>query len=250
MTLHCERIFGFFFENFPTIHEFLISGPPGFIWALFTLGLAGVLKSRCGWQTGYTRKLFHFSIFGTVAVLHFLAGTRAVCLFGAMTSLVIFFAVFMGPGNLLYEAMAREKDEPRRTWFILVPYFATFAGGVVSNVLFGTAAVAGYLVCGIGDAIGEPVGTMFGKHKYRVPSLAGVASFRSIEGSAAIFLASIVSVYAVIVLSVPLISSTDACLVALAVAAVSTFIEAVSPHGWDNATMQIVPSFLAAMVIF
>ena len=35
--------------------------------------------------------------------------------------LAVFFAVWRGPGNMLYEAMAREKDEPHRTFFILVP---------------------------------------------------------------------------------------------------------------------------------
>jgi dolichol kinase len=31
----------------------------------------------------------------------------------------------------------------------------------------------------------------------------------------------------------------------LAIAAVSALVEAVSPHGWDNLTMQIIPSALA-----
>jgi phytol kinase len=244
-----ENIARFFIENMPTLREFTIGGPLGFAWAIGALSIAVVLKSRFGWKTGYTRKLFHFTIFGTVAILHYLLGTRAVCLFGAMTSAVVFLAVLLGSGNILYEAMAREKDEPHRTWYILVPYFATFVGGVASNILFSTGAIAGYLVCGVGDAIGEPVGTMFGKHKYRVPSLASVVSFRSIEGSAAILLTSWMSVCAVIMLSAPLISKMDVCLVALVIAAVSTFIEAVSPHGWDNATMQIVPAFLVGLVV-
>ena len=29
----------------------------------------------------------------------------------------------------------------------------------------------------------------------------------------------------------------------------SAGVEAVSPHGWDNATMQIVPSFLASLAL-
>jgi hypothetical protein len=34
-------------------------------------------------------------------------------------------------------------------------------------------------------------------------------------------------------------------LIALACA----FVEAISPHGWDNATMQIVPSWLAGLFL-
>ena len=50
---------------------------------------------------------------------------------------------------MLYEAIAREKDEPRRTFFVLLPYFTTLAGGLASNILFGPFAVAGYLVTGV-----------------------------------------------------------------------------------------------------
>jgi len=38
---------------------------------------------------------------------------------------------------------------------------------------------------GWGDAVGEPVGTRFGRHPYRVPSLAGVPATRTLEGSLA-----------------------------------------------------------------
>jgi hypothetical protein len=31
---------------------------------------------------------------------------------------------------------------------------------------------------------------------------------------------------------------------------VSTLVEAVSPHGWDNATMQVVPALLGAVLLF
>ncbi|MDM8551389.1 hypothetical protein QUF72_14990 [Desulfobacterales bacterium HSG2] len=109
-----------------------------------------------------------------------------VCLFGGMTTLVIFYAIFRGTGHILYEAMARETDEPHRTYYIVVPYFATLIGGLASNILFGQAAIVGYLVTGLGDAVGEPVGTRFGRHTYKVPSFRGVESVRSYEGSAAV----------------------------------------------------------------
>jgi hypothetical protein len=35
----------------------------------------------------------------------------------------------------------------------------------------------------------------------------------------------------------------------LVVALASTIVEAISPHGWDNATLQVVPSFLARMLL-
>ncbi|MGD9781302.1 MAG: hypothetical protein AB7V14_04015 [Kiritimatiellia bacterium] len=238
-----ERAAGFFIDNFPSWKAIAIGGPLGLAWSFAALGFAGKLKRR-GVRTGYTRKTFHFLIFGTVAALQWRLGTPAVCLFGGMCTLAVFFAVWRGPGNLLYEAMAREKDEPHRTFFILVPYFTTLLGGLASNVLFGPLAVAGYLVTGLGDAIGEPAGTMFGKHRYRVPSLASVPATRSLEGSAAVFVLSAAAL-ALAAAASPHISLAHFGLPKLlAIAAASTLAEAISPHGWDNATMQVVPTAL------
>jgi len=161
-----------------------------------------------------------------------------------MCTLVVFFAVWRGPGNMLFEAMAREKDEPHRTFFILVPYFTTLIGGLVSNILFGSIAVAGYLVTGLGDAIGEPAGTMFGKHHYRVRSLSSVPATRSVEGSTAVFIMSVIALGVASAVSPYIILPALGVLKLLFIAAACTLAEALSPHGWDNATMQVVPTAL------
>lgn len=239
----------FFVENFPTPLELITLGPVWLAYAFGALALAGWLKRARGWQTPYTRKTFHFLTFTMAAALQWHGGARAVCLFGAMTSIAIFFAVWRGDGRLLYEAIARERDAPHRTHYILVPYLATLIGGVVSSVYFGAAAFAGFLVTGLGDAVGEPVGTRFGRHRYRVPSLRAVRCTRSIEGSTAVFAVSMVSVLIALlgVLQLPL----SAPLVALAagIALASALLEAVSPHGWDNAILQIGPSFLVYLAL-
>ena len=239
-----ERVPGFFIDNFPSWKMLAIGGPLGLAWSFAALGFAGRLK-RNGTRTGYTRKTFHFLIFGTVAALQWRFGTPAVCLFGSMCTLAVFYAVWRGPGHLLYEAMAREKDEPHRTFFILVPYFTTLIGGLVSNVLFGPIAVAGYLVTGLGDAIGEPAGTLFGKHRYRVRSLSSVPATRSYEGSAAVFVMSAVALVLAAAASPQIALGHFGVLKLLGIAAASTVAEAISPHGWDNATMQVVQTAMA-----
>ena len=236
----------FFVDNFPPWPAIFVGAPLALSWALACLWIAARLK-RNGARTGYTRKTFHFLIFTTVALLQWRAGTAAVCLFGGMCTLVVFGAVWRGPGDMLYEALAREKDEPRRTFFILVPYFTTLIGGLLSNILFGPLALAGYLVTGLGDAVGEPVGTAFGRHPYRVPSLAAVPAPRTLEGSAAVFLVSL-GALALATTMLPGISSSPAWFWKLTlIAALGTLAEAISPHGWDNATMQIVPTALVRL---
>lgn len=234
----------FFITNFPSPLEILLGGPPALIWAYGSLYLAGWLKRHRHLPTGYTRKIFHFLIFGAAACIQWQWGLRGVCLFGGMTSLVIFYAVWQGEGHLLYEAIAREKDAPRRTYFILIPYVATLVGGIASNLLFGPAAMVGYLVTGLADAIAEPVGTRFGKHLYRVPSLKAVPATRSLEGSLAVWLASL-GALALGVWMLPAPSVTDFPWTAFpAIATLCTLVEAVSPHGWDNTTLQLIPSAL------
>lgn len=241
-----DRVVGFFVQNFPSWEAIAIGTPLGLAWSFVCLWLAGRLK-RNGTRTGYTRKIFHFLIFSTVALLQWRFGTPAVCLFGGMCTLTVFFAVWRGPGNILYEAMAREKDEPHRTFFILVPYFTTLIGGLVSNMLFGPIAIVGYLVTGIGDAIGEPAGTMFGKHPYRVRSLSSVPATRSLEGSTAVFIMSIIAVFLAGKISPHIALSSLGTLRIVVIALACTLVEALAPHGWDNATMQVVPTALVWM---
>jgi phytol kinase len=243
MDWFLHKTIGFFIDNFPSWQALAIGGPLGLAWSFAALWFAGRLKQG-GARTGYTRKVFHFLIFATAAVLQWRCGTPAVCLFGGMCTLVVFFAVWRGSGTVLYEALAREKDAPHRTFFILVPYFTTLAGGLASNMLFGPVAVAGYLVTGLGDAIGEPAGTLFGKHHYRVRSLSSVPATRSLEGSAAVFVMSLAALGLAAAICPQITLAHFGILKIAVIAAAATAAEAISPHGWDNATMQIVPAAL------
>ncbi len=238
-----DKAVGFFVTNWPSPGMILIGGPLSLVWSYACLWFAGRLK-RNGVRTGYTRKVFHFLIFGTVAALQWRLGTPAVCLFGGMCTLVIFFAVWRGAGHLLYEAIAREKDEPHRTFFVLVPYATTLIGGLVTNILFGPIALAGYLVTGLGDAIAEPVGTRFGRHPYRVPALSLVAATRTLEGSTAVFIMSTVALILATVISPKIVFPALGLAKILVIALTCTIAEAISPHGWDNATLQIIPCAL------
>ena len=170
-----------------------------------------------------------------------------MCLFGGMTNLVLAFALWRGPGHPWYEALAREKDAPRRTHYVVVPYAATLLGGLAANIFFPDTAVFGYLVTGLGDAVAEPVGTRFGRRLYRVPAMTGVHAVRSLEGSAAVFLSSALSLTAWLGFS-PGFSFSSYCWSVLAVTLAATVVEALSPHGWDNFTLQVVPAWLGSML--
>ncbi len=244
-----QQALSFFVENFPSPTLLLTLGPLGLAWSFGCLWFSGILKRDYGWKTGYSRKTFHFLTFFSVAILQVILGTSAVCLFGGMTSLVILFSLIKGDGNVLYEALAREKDEPHRTYFIVAPYFATLIGGLLGNMLFAEAALMGYLAAGVGDAAGEVVGTRFGKHIYKVKGLRGVEAIRSWEGSAGVFVFCLLALGLGVWISPAFEFSAASLYLLPSIALVCSVVEAVSPHGWDNFTMQVIPSWLAVLLL-
>lgn len=214
-------------------------------WSYACLSFVAHLKRKARLRTGYTRKLFHLLIFTSAVLVQSLGGFWAVCVFGLMVSMVVGGAVFRGPGNRLFEALARKQDRPHRTYYVIIPYFATLIGGMTSNLLFGPLAVVGYLVGGLGDAAGEPAGLKWGRHLYTTPT-SGAKSF---EGSLAVLAASIAALLIAVAIRPELSIDLRTVIVLPVIAIVCTLVEAFSPRGWDNVPMQIVPTVLAAILL-
>jgi phytol kinase len=233
---------GVVLEQVPGWEAWAAGVPPAAVWMWGWCRLAGYLKLRKGWRTGYTRKVVHFSTFLMAAAAQMRFGVGGVYVFGTGASLVLAWAIWRGDGNPCYEAIAREKDRPHRTLFIVIPYVTTVVGGLAGTAMFGQWAVVGYLVGGVGDAVGEPVGVRFGRHRYRVPCIGLETAERSLEGSLAVLAVS----WAGAVTGIWLVtgSATGMAGAAALVAIASAVAEAVSPHGWDNLTLQVLPAWL------
>jgi phytol kinase len=222
--------------------------------ALLTLAYASAaaacvawLRMRRGVRTPYTRKIFHFLILSVTLVVQLRWGLSGVVIFGSVVALLVLYALVRGPGFGFYEALARPTDAPHRSLFIFVPLATTALGGLAANLLFPGWAHVGYMVVACGDAVGEPVGTRWGRHPYRVPSLAGVAATRSLEGSAAVLLAGILAAFAALLATG--VAAATAAAAALAVGAVTTAVEAISSHGIDNFTIQLAATGVAAALL-
>ncbi len=216
-------------------------------WSYACLSFAGYLRTTRRLRAGYTRKVFHALIFISAVVVQTLGGFVAVCVFGMMVSLVVGLAILRGPNDRLYEALAREQDGPARTYYIVIPYFATLIGGLTSNILFGPLALVGYLVGGLGDAAGEPVGTRWGRHRYVVGGRAQVT--KTFEGSIAVLTASVVALSIAVAITPELHFDLRSVIALPMIGIVCALVEAFSPRGWDNVTMQIVPTLLVAVLL-
>ncbi len=208
---------------------------------------AGWLRCRRSVRVSYTRKIFHFSIFTVAGLIQIAWGLPAVALFGMVVASLVTYAVWRGDGYPFYEAMARDSDRPRRSLFIMVPLATTAFGGMASNLLFPQFAFVGYLVCGWGDALGEPVGARWGKHDYRVPSLAGIPAHRTLEGSAAVCLGgAVAAAIGLGLFGLPLAVAVGG---GVACGVFGALVEAVSNHGLDNFTIQVAASAAAFVLL-
>ncbi|MFN8281979.1 MAG: hypothetical protein U0U67_02130 [Chitinophagales bacterium] len=239
------QIFDFFYNNFPSLHLIIWLFPIACLFSFLSLFIAGFCKQKLSWRTGFTRKTFHFLIFFGALFFQIKFGLQGVFILGWSVTLVLIYAIFKRDGNLFYEALAREKDAPFRTKYIVYSYLATFFGGVLSNLFFGKFSLFGYAITGIADAIAEPVGTFFGKHQYRVFSFdKQKISYRSVEGSVAVFIAS----FFICLLLVQFLPYPHSLFSILIIAVVCTVVEAFSPSGFDNMLLQLVGSWLAVLL--
>lgn len=237
----------FYHRGVPSLFYLIILSPIFVLYAALAGALSGWLRMTKKVRTPYTRKVFHLFIFTLASVLQFTLGLSAVILYGTIVALAVLYAVYRGDGFPFYEAMARPTDAPHRTLFILIPLLTTALGGVLANIFFAQFAYIGYLVGGWGDAVGEPVGARWGKHKYRVPSLAGVMATRSLEGSAAVVLVgALVAFVGLLAGGYPL---AKVIYVALAAAVSGALVEAVSNHGLDNLTIQVTAAAVVSLML-
>lgn len=204
-----------------------------------SLTASGLWKQ--GVRTPYTRKVFHFIIFSSATIIHFTAGPQATSVYGAVVFLGVLHAVARGDGYSFYEALARPTDAPKRSLHVIVPLISTALGGVASNFIAGPLAPVGYLVGGWGDAVGEPVGTRWGKHRFQVATLGGVKATRSLEGCAAVFILSFLAAF----FAMGMLDQNDLFLRALTIATVAVIVESISPHGLDNFTVQAMAAWAA-----
>jgi phytol kinase len=220
----------------PSFETVVLLTPGLTLYGAFIGWVIGWMRVEKDVRIPHTRKIFHFLIFTMAAGLQPAFGLSSVILFGCVVGLTIVYAVLRGAGFPFYEAIARLTDAPHSTFFVTVPLLSTAVGGIAANVISTHFAPIGYLITGWGDAVAEPVGLRWGRHRYKVPSLDGIHVTRSLEGSLSILAVGGLAAYFWCLLTG--MAPGPALKMALVCASVGTLVEGVSNHGLDNFTIQ------------
>ncbi len=215
----------------------------GYIGAL--IFLSGRLEGALGVSQRAGRKFLHAMIgnlpfvipFFTAPIYPFLVASPFIL----VTFLVTPYSPVKGLGDRL-PVLANMTEEGHHLGLVL--YAISYS---VLALLFGMrpyVIAAGILPMAYGDSFAALVGTRFGRHRYRV------FEEKSLEGSAAMFGGSILSLWLSLVYFSALygFSLQSQVIPALAVAAVVTVAEAASPKGLDNFSVPLTGSLTYILV--
>ena len=217
--------------------------------SLFTIQYCtGLLVRHKGIKVNYTRKINHFALFfvpvflrsvfpNEQSLLRFIIG----CVIGTLI-LFIYIRPIRDKISIIatmFLSFDRPEDRPNTLWWLFTQILAghiIFVPTVIFFVLNGLAGLIWIplLIIAFGDGLAEPVGIRFGRHKYETYALFSKKKYiRSLEGSACVFLASII----VVVVFHPSFTQLQFIIALILIPFLMTLIEAFSPHTWDTPTL-------------
>lgn len=181
------------------------------------------------------RKILHFILLGIYFPFLFAFRTWWISAGFAVMLIVLLYPVLTLAGRIpAFSAFIteRKKGEIRSSMILalsVVVVSITVCWGVFGDKMLVLACVYAW---GVGDAFAALVGKRFGRHRIRLP-LADVR--KSVEGSAAMFVSSAVTVLAILLLRGG-IGGWGCVVISLAAAAVTTFVEMCTKGGDDTVT--------------
>lgn len=218
-----------------------------YIYAFGLLLIVETIGKSLKWEQDFTRKIIHIGaglwIWGILYFFdHWYFGIIPFATFIPLNYIFYRFQVF--------KAMDTRSSTPGTVYFaisITVLFVWLWrTGGALDNVPLAAAAV---MAMTIGDALASIIGRKWGRHKYTI-----LGSTRSLEGSALMFISSLI-VVGLTLFCLPgsalspnsvLLSANAVLLLTVCGAVVATLAESFSPKGTDNLFVPL----LSGLAIF
>lgn len=198
-----------------------------FAYVFAIIGLGEGLRRARGYDSGFTRKVIHIGVGMMAWFLPFLFDSPWPFVFTALAFAALNFL------DWRYGFFAAMASSHRNN---LGTVYFPLAAAVVALLFWDQPPlmVAALMPLTWGDGLAPIVGKAYGRRTYAV-----FGSTRTVEGSIGFFVAGLVFTWLALWLmpGMPDISPVQAILPALAVMAITTAVEAVSPWGLDNLTV-------------
>ncbi|AMK14925.1 diacylglycerol/polyprenol kinase family protein [Methanobrevibacter olleyae] len=203
------------------------------------LGIVGILNDY-GLADAYTRKMFHFLGFSAFGFFTLFAPKSALITLILAGPLAILITCYGGKNYSWFRGIKRNSDSPNETLYIILPLISSVIWLICSWPFFSREIILiSTFVVALADAIAEPIGAKFGNHKYKIKSLKGDKTYRSIEGSS-----SVLAVATII-----LFLFTHNLIISLLIGIVVSIVEAISPRGTDNLTIPVICAILLRILL-
>lgn len=220
-------------------------------------GLAGWLKLCGTLRAGDARKLNHATVLAA-GVLWFSSGdalrNRVSCHLAVAALFILLLMVCRwrewGPFRYAFIGYARESDRPHDGFHVWFSWLVSILGLELVDLTFGSLELTrcAALILGLADAIAEPIGTRFGKHRYQVHDvLTATPRHRSWEGSLAVAVMTTAIIFATFSLpwmAVVAMPISFRLIGAVGAGLLVAVVEAWTPHGLDNFTIPLSAAVL------
>ena len=181
------------------------------------------------------RKLLHFILLGAYIPILFAFKTWWMAALFALLIILLFYPVFalaVRIPNFSHFVNERKRGEFKSSLVLALCMMAVciwICWGILDDRLLVLACIYAW---GVGDGFAALIGKRFGRHKIHLPF---ADSKKSVEGSAAMFLCSVLSVLTVLLIRGGV--GFGACLlIAIVTAVVTTWVELCTKGGYDTVT--------------
>lgn len=205
----------------------------------------GLLVYNKGIRVNYTRKINHFALFFIPMYMdRIFAYEQSPNLYITGCIIAIFtLVIYIKPIRdripviaTMFLSFDRPEDRPNTLLWLSTQIVAGYLVIIPMIILFLQNGLLGILLIpilinGIGDGLAEPVGVRFGKYKYKTYALFTKKKYvRSIEGSACVFITSLIVVAAYHTH----FTQIQFIIALVSIPIVMTLAEAFAPHTWDT----------------
>ena len=227
------------------MHPFLYGSLITALYITVAVGIMFVARKLIKIPDELFRKILHFILLGAYIPLCFAFEAWWMATLFALSLIVILFpALFFAQKIPMFSAFVneRKKGEFKSSMVFAVGMMAfsiTMCWGLFKDRYLVLASIYAW---GIGDALAALIGKRFGKHKIKWKLADGK---KSLEGSLAMFICALVSVFTVLIIRGGLTIPMCLCTAVLA-ALVSTISELCAKNGLDTV---ICPTSAMAVII-